>query len=230
MPSSLNTGKTNVGGSSNKSYGNQSPAVDAVPLAWLAGDHRYYMGVNPTIIGWVCTVSGTPGTWVQITTGGAPPANQILMDIPFLYGDSWDTPRVLPGHLGHAVYGAPATDDWQNLGEGGETFNYFAVPNAGGVVPGHMRLVAAIHSQETGINVANGITIDVVNLAGAIVGGGTATTQINADPATIGVFDLFGFLPIADVAIGSQLALRVTVNIAVVTFGVFWTFQLLLFP
>ncbi len=64
--STLNKGKFVIGGTSNVSYGNQSPAVDAVPLAWLAGDFRQYIGANVTILGWRCTVGGTPGTWVEI--------------------------------------------------------------------------------------------------------------------------------------------------------------------
>lgn len=71
----LNKGKYQVGaaGALNQiSYGDQSPMVDAVPLLWVVGDHRYYMGNDPTIVGWVCTVGGAPGTWVQISvTSGA---------------------------------------------------------------------------------------------------------------------------------------------------------------
>lgn len=77
----LNKGKQQVGvnGAPNQiSYGTQSPAVDAVPLAWNVGDHRYYMGNDPTIIGWVCTVAGTPGTWLPISvTSGATGATGI---------------------------------------------------------------------------------------------------------------------------------------------------------
>lgn len=77
----LNKGKIQVGtsGAPNQiSYGNQSPMVDAVPLLWSVGDHRYYMGNNPAIVGWVCTVAGAPGTWVEIdVTGGATGATGI---------------------------------------------------------------------------------------------------------------------------------------------------------
>ncbi len=65
----LNLGKQQVGtvGAPNYiSYGNQSPASDAVALTWVAGDFRFYMGTDLTIIGWRCTVAGTPGTWVQV--------------------------------------------------------------------------------------------------------------------------------------------------------------------
>ena len=61
----MNTGKTNVGGRF-LSYGNQSPAIDVVPLLWAVGDKRYYFGNSSNIFGWICTVGGTPGTWVEI--------------------------------------------------------------------------------------------------------------------------------------------------------------------
>ncbi len=74
----LNGGKISVGSGVMFSYGNQSPAVDAVPLAWTAGDVRQYMGgSDPMIVRYQCTVSGTPGTWVTVTAG-VPTTPQIL--------------------------------------------------------------------------------------------------------------------------------------------------------
>ena len=55
-----------VGALNHVSYGNQSPASDATALAWQAGDYRFYIGTDPKILGWRCTVAGTPGTWIQI--------------------------------------------------------------------------------------------------------------------------------------------------------------------
>ena len=65
----LNVGKQYIGGGHNVSYGDQSPALDAVPLAWIAGDRRYYVGSNDLIIEYICTASGTPGTWREVRNG-----------------------------------------------------------------------------------------------------------------------------------------------------------------
>jgi hypothetical protein len=64
----LNLGKQYVGGGNCISYGNQSPAVDAIWLLWAVGDKRRYTGapVNVAIDYYVCTVAGTPGTWVPV--------------------------------------------------------------------------------------------------------------------------------------------------------------------
>ncbi len=78
----LNKGQIQVGVSSQPnqiSYGDQSPAVDAVPLPWIAGDFRYYIGINSTLLGWRCTISGTPGTWVPQQVGS--------LDLWLSYGD-----------------------------------------------------------------------------------------------------------------------------------------------
>ena len=69
----LNLGKIQIGapGALNQiSYGTQPPDSDAVALSWNAGDFRYYIGTNTNVLGWRCTVGGTPGTWVQINIHG----------------------------------------------------------------------------------------------------------------------------------------------------------------
>jgi len=66
----LNKGKINVGAAGatrHISYGDQSPDVDAIPLTWAAGDRRIYVGTSQTILEYLCTVGGTPGTWVTIS-------------------------------------------------------------------------------------------------------------------------------------------------------------------
>jgi hypothetical protein len=67
----LNLGKILAGGTT-YSYGNQSPAVDAVPLAWTLPAFRYNVdpagSVNPAlagIYGWQLTAA--PNTWVAVT-------------------------------------------------------------------------------------------------------------------------------------------------------------------
>ena len=60
--------------------GSNSPALDTVPLTWMANDVRMctdpagvLFPANTGIIEWVCTVAGTPGTWVPVYgVGGAP--------------------------------------------------------------------------------------------------------------------------------------------------------------
>lgn len=65
-----NLGRLYAGGQ--VSFGSTSPALDALPRAWIVGARRYYTGPDPTIIAYICTVAGTPGTWATITVGGTP--------------------------------------------------------------------------------------------------------------------------------------------------------------
>lgn len=73
----LNKGKIQVGDSGTPaqiSYGTQSPASDTTALTWNAGDFRYAVGITSlSLVGWRCTVGGTPGTWadVSVTSGAA---------------------------------------------------------------------------------------------------------------------------------------------------------------
>lgn len=222
MASPLNTGQTNVGGTSNKSYGNQSPAVDAVPLAWLAGDHRYYMGLDPTIVGWVCTVSGTPGTWVQITTTGGVPAIRVpILSVTFNLQQ-----LVLAG----PNFGAPATPDWFHTTEGSGIYNFYTVPNMGPSVSAPDRLSLAVYLQRNAptANVVNGLVIRIINPALATVAAGAATGSINANPAAVGPFLLLDNIPIADVATGTGVGLEMTVNGAAAPVDFIGSFQLVL--
>ena len=52
-------------------------------------------GLSYILTGWLCTVTGSPGTWVQIapTTGSGVGANGIM------FGDSTGLPKSLPGHF-----------------------------------------------------------------------------------------------------------------------------------
>jgi hypothetical protein len=75
----LNTSKLIAGGEV-YSYGNQSPAVDAVPLQWNLPAFRYNADpaglIDPTvagIYGWQLSTPGTPGVWVPVSfTAKAP--------------------------------------------------------------------------------------------------------------------------------------------------------------
>jgi hypothetical protein len=69
----LNLGKLVAGGQV-YSYGNQSPAADAVPLAWTLPSYRVNVdplgAITPALAGvrgWQLTAAGTPGTWVEDT-------------------------------------------------------------------------------------------------------------------------------------------------------------------
>ena len=55
----------------NVTFGNTSPTLDALPRPATAGDIRILTDqANPNDLKWVCTVSGTPGTWVLVSAGG----------------------------------------------------------------------------------------------------------------------------------------------------------------
>lgn len=102
----LNKGKNQVGqvGSLNQiSYGDQSPADDAVPLSWNVGDFRYYIGSNTFTLGWRCVTAGTPGTWRQVSSGG--------FDLFLSYGNqSGDGALPTPPEATPSFYLRPNTD------------------------------------------------------------------------------------------------------------------------
>ncbi len=96
-----------VSGGTTYSYGNQSPATDAVPLIWLVPSFRYNTDpagfIDPTvagIYGWQLTIPGTPGTWVAIPMAGA----AAKQDIYFMYRGNLSAE-------GDRFYLAPATAD-----------------------------------------------------------------------------------------------------------------------
>lgn len=148
----LNRGKMVVDGSGVAfSYGNQSPAVDAVPLAWKVGDRRFYVGgADPTLVGYECTVAGTPGTWVPITTGGGPPVtpetflSQGVQDTRS--NDEYDEAVAVPGQgsiltspVAGGVLISMGVQDTRSNDEPDEQMDFMpgnAIPGQGGLVSG----------------------------------------------------------------------------------------------
>jgi hypothetical protein len=190
--SSLNLGKTNVGGTNNMSYGNQSPAVDAVPLAWQVGDFRTNVaapGLFTPVLGWVCTTAGTPGFWKELTLQNSVYA----MNVPFLRNGAWTLVDV-------DVFAAPATADWTVLGEGGEAVrNNFTIP---GFTPhpvaaqNRLILLVNILFNQFVAPVAGGLVFTVVKQdatviasgsiqAGGGVTGGFQPINVQYDPAVL---------------------------------------------
>ncbi len=159
----INLGKQIIGNGQSISYGNQSPAVDAVPLAWLVGDFRFYVGgVSTAILGWRCTVSGTPGTWVEIDagTGTANPFVELLA-VPFVFNGPFTD-------VGLDVFGAPASNDWAQHDEGSATTNRFVCSEIlGASAPNRLILTGSITRNNAIVPVVNGIVMAVVEPSAA---------------------------------------------------------------
>lgn len=217
--SQLNKGKINYGRL--LSYGSQTPMVDAVPLAWSVGDRRYALTNDPHLIGWVCTVAGTPGTWVPITGPGSVTGARVpLLSVPFL----------LDGSIAlNTNYGAPATADWQIPGEIPAVKNLFCIPflGAGVSVPDKCSLSMNIVQNNPTVNVAGGITISIKKQTGAIIGAGACTTTFDANPAHVGSYVLMN-VPVADVGVGDSVCLEMVVNPAVLGYAMLATWSLVL--
>lgn len=215
--SSLNFGKENVGGSNCISYGDQSPDADAVPLAWSAGDRRVYIGLDPNIQGWVCTVAGTPGTWVQIDYS----QNTPILDVNYQWNWDWL-------EFNNNSYGAQATQDWIPQSEGGPVYNLFRVAGLGtlfgAIVPDRLYLCSHVARQSGAAAGANAV-VSVVNSAGAIVGGGTATSPMSTAVGGSVLLDI----PVADVVPGDALSLQVYMDAAAnpLSWNVTWNLKLL---
>lgn len=217
--SQLNQGKINYGRL--LSYGTQSPMVDAIPLTWSVGDRRYALTNDRTLIGWVCTVAGTPGTWVTITGPGSVTGARVpILSVPFVIDGSLQL---------NTNYGACATPDWQIPGEIPFIKNLFALPYFGGAVsvPDKLSLSMNITLNQPNVNVANGIRVRVLRQDGVVIGGGAASTTFDANPAHVGNFILFN-LPVADVGVTDSVALEVTVNPAVLALSMLATWSLVL--
>lgn len=52
---------TTTSGQANQDFGSASPTTGTYPLGWIRWNTNPVAGEN---IGWVCTVAGTPGTWL----------------------------------------------------------------------------------------------------------------------------------------------------------------------
>jgi len=166
----LNRGKYNVGTTSNFSYGNQSPAVDVVPLTWVANDRRKNMGPDPTLLGWLCTVGGTPGTWVEIRGAESP---MVLMQVPLLRTGAWSTP-------GQDIWAAPATADWSIIGElGVAMLNGFKTPTVSPTI-NRLRLDVDFQINQFAVPTAGGLTFSICNQAGTVLASGTANAGSGA--------------------------------------------------
>jgi hypothetical protein len=63
-----------VDGINKQEYGSQIPTADSPAAGWTRGDRRFNVntselgtaGSKYVVQGWICTVTGTPGTWVEM--------------------------------------------------------------------------------------------------------------------------------------------------------------------
>jgi hypothetical protein len=63
-----------VDGANKQEWGSQSPTADSPATGWTRGDRRWNKvpselgtaGSKYVLQGWICTVTGTPGTWVEM--------------------------------------------------------------------------------------------------------------------------------------------------------------------
>ncbi len=183
----LNRGKIAVGGTRLVSYGDQSPAADAVPLAWTANDRRIYVGSSTTILEYLCTVGGTPGTWVtiSISSGATGPAG--ATGVQGATGAQGATGPGGAGSVGATGATGPSGaggDDLISLPFGG----FFTLTTSGGWVGQGVQdissspleyFILAPHTQPSAIR----MSINVVAMAG--FGSGGVTFHITLDGATI---------------------------------------------
>ncbi len=162
----LNKGKVAVGGSRMISYGDQSPAADAIPLAWTANDRRIYVGSSQTILEYLCTVGGTPGTWVTISvnSGATGPGGATGATGPGGAGSVGATGATGPGGSGGG--------DVLTLPFGG----FFTLTTSGGWVGQGVQDISSLpleysilapHTQASAIR----MTINIVAMAGFGAGG-----------------------------------------------------------
>ncbi len=168
--SELNRGKYNVGTTSNFSYGSQSPALDVVPLTWVANDRRKNMGPDPTLLGWLCTVGGTPGTWEEIRGAESP---MVLMQVPLLRTGAWSTPN-------QDIWAAPATPDWSIIGElSVPVLNAFKTPTVSPTI-NLLRLDVDFEVNQFVAPTVAGLTFSICDEAGTVLASGTANAGSGA--------------------------------------------------
>ncbi len=89
----------------NVTFGNASPTLDLLPLPASAGDIRILTDqANPNDLKWVCTVSGTPGTWVLVSAGGGSGGDILVFESINLVGTklaAFDTTGKLQGTIAY---------------------------------------------------------------------------------------------------------------------------------
>lgn len=181
----LNKGKFSVGSGAAISYGDQSPADDAVPLAWRAGDTRIFQSANPAAhqnIKWVCIVAGTPGTWQLVRI----PGFIAIIQQPLTFNGLWPNAFTPGGEVSMA----PATADWVEAGEVVPQPNVIPVQNfdlieSTGGGPCFLGLQIWINRQVWDVTIPAGITFNVYKEDFTLLGTGT----VNADPLAVGKFN-----------------------------------------
>lgn len=174
----LNRGKENVGDSVTPryvSYGTQSPTADAVPLAWLAGDVRYNMGGDASLIGWKCISPGTPGTWQEMRLG------EDYFNLKLSYGkQNGDGTLPTPAEQSPSFYLRPNTDATviqATAGTPGAIWEYEMNIDAAILVP-QITIVVFVYSC---ILVASGGAAPTLTLGVTVDGVATAATTGNLD-------------------------------------------------
>lgn len=123
----LNRGKFLVGGTTCVSWGDQSPAADAVALAWRVGDFRAAVGaaLAAGIAGWRGSVAGTPGTWAQIDQAAAQAYRALgaIVENGAENREGLDEPVAAPGP-GLVLTSPPAAGGVRQLGEAFFPYEY----------------------------------------------------------------------------------------------------------